>query len=161
MNGQQCGWIGGLTLPTSSRPHPPRADGASDGWLNTLRFNTAQDPIRLARMVNEMRIAAEEAAGPIETTDFASCFRSFPPFARGGWGCGAYGDLFLAHDLCAPIRASRMGSWRCCPGLLKEALYDVRRRIGPKPRRWLGSNERWPIPLANEYSAGVRMSEDS
>ena len=83
----------------ASRPHPPRADGESDGWLNTHRFRTAQDPIRLERMVNEMRLATEVAAGPIETTPFAPCFRSFPPSARGGWGCGASRDFFSPPSL--------------------------------------------------------------
>ena len=92
--------------------------------LNPLRFNTAQDPIRLARMVNEMRLATEEAACPIETTACAPCFRSCPPSARGGWGCRACRGLFLAHHLCSPIRASRMGSWRYCPGLLNVHRRD-------------------------------------
>ncbi len=46
--GRPAGTALRLARPTSSRPHPPRADGESDGWLNTPRFSTAQDPIRLA-----------------------------------------------------------------------------------------------------------------
>ena len=40
-----------------------------DGWFAAGGTNA----IRLARMVNEMRIATEEAACPIETTAFAPC----------------------------------------------------------------------------------------
>ncbi len=50
-------------------------------------------------------------------------------------------DVLLAHHLCSPIRPSRMGSWRCCPGLLRVGLSDARRRSGPETRRGLGLNK--------------------
>ncbi len=103
---------GGLTPNRSpSEPPPRRFHNLHDAtaWIQqnwpdfdleaTHRFRTAQDPIRLERMVNEMRLATEVAAGPIETTPFAPCFRSFPPSARGGWGCGASRDFFSPPSL--------------------------------------------------------------
>ena len=52
----------GLGITHIFEAHPPRADGEFDGGLNTRCFSIAQDPVRLARMVNEMRIAVEQVA---------------------------------------------------------------------------------------------------
>ena len=55
-----------MALLTSSRPHPPRADGEFDGGLNTLCFSIAQDPIRLGDCRFNRLTAVPEPDGVVE-----------------------------------------------------------------------------------------------
>lgn len=69
--------------------------------------------------------------------------------ARGGWGSGILFDVVLARHLCSPIRASRMGSRRCCPSILKEA--------GP-PLILVGLRSAGPILQIQELASRVPLN---